>query len=195
MPHLGVMSESGSERCLNRLRRHVRSWLALWGIGELDQTLSIEWSSRLSRSLGRAFPRQGLVRLSPLLMTARREILLEAVCHEVAHVAVPRLHSRPSRPHGPEWAELVRAAGFPCRIRVPFVQPLVQEASVSTSGDESVVPLRRRRTSTSLYVHTCPVCHARRVAGRRISRWRCAECVAAGLDGRLTVAVLKARSS
>jgi predicted SprT family Zn-dependent metalloprotease len=184
------MLQGDRERRLNELRDHVRSWLALWGMPAFDENLTIEWSSRLHRSLGRAFPRRRLVRLSPHLLTARPDVMLEAVCHEVAHVVVPRLYRGPRRPHGPEWARLIRAAGFPTRIKLPFVDEAPPRA---TAGARALSP--HRYPSTRLYIHVCPVCHARRVARRRITRWRCAACVAAGLDGRLTVEVMKARSS
>lgn len=185
-----VMVHSDRDRRLNELQDHVRSWLALWGLRDFDEGLTIEWSSRLYRSLGRAFPRQGLVRLSPLLLAARPEVVLEAVCHEVAHVMVHRLHRAPCRPHGPEWAQLVRAAGFPTRVRVPFVD----EGSARTTEGAGAAA-RHPGSSIRLYVHACPVCHVRRVARRRVPRWRCAACVAAGLDGRLAVEVMKAQSS
>jgi len=175
-----MMHISEGERRLKDLRVPIRSWLALWGVPGLDKTLTIEWSSRLQSSLGRAFPSRRLVRLSPLLIPAGAEVALEAVCHELAHVAVSRLHRSPCRPHGPEWARLVRAAGFPIRIRVPFDD----KTATRSAGTRAVT---RLRPAIRIYVHTCPVCHLRRLARRRISRWRCAACVGAGLDGRLDI--------
>jgi predicted SprT family Zn-dependent metalloprotease len=182
----GTMVQTDRPRRLSEIRHHVRCWLALWGMPGFDENLTIEWSSRLRRSLGRAVPSRRLVRLSHLLLTARRKLVLETVCHEVAHVAVPVLHRNPCRPHGPEWAELVRTAGFAPRNRV----------NQSARGQAATVSVRRPSgAGVRLYVHTCPVCHARRLARRRISRWRCADCVTAGLDGRLTVEAIRARSS
>jgi ribosomal protein L37AE/L43A len=37
------------------------------------------------------------------------------------------------------------------------------------------------------YLHWCPVCHSRRFARRPMARWRCAECVDAGLPGALQI--------
>jgi hypothetical protein len=48
---------------------------------------------------------------------ALRDLLEEVLCHELAHVAVYRLHGRAVRPHGPEWKGLVAAAGFKPRAR------------------------------------------------------------------------------
>src|SRR5438034_4497139 len=106
---------------LHEIRGDVRSWLALWRVPELEGRLRIEWSWRLRRSLGRAFPQRSLVRLSPLLLDSPRELFAEAVCHEVAHVVAPLLRGS-GRPHGPAWHELVRAAGFVPRIRIPIVR-------------------------------------------------------------------------
>jgi predicted SprT family Zn-dependent metalloprotease len=165
------------------LQRHVRCWVALWGIPDLDERLTIEWSPRLRRSLARAFPARNLVRLSPALLTAPRRLVLETLCHELAHVVVRKMHRGHRRPHGPEWAELVTAAGFPPRTRVPFASDTPTDAAC-----------RRRTTSRLLYLHACPVCHARRLARRRVTRWRCAACVAAGLEGRLKISVVEAPS-
>jgi predicted SprT family Zn-dependent metalloprotease len=149
---------------------HVRTWARLWGVPGLDARLSIEWSRRLRRSLGRAFPQRGLVKLSAALRSAPAERVLETLCHEVAHIAVLELHGAPCRPHGPEWAALVRAAGFVPSVRL--------RGTTERPGD------------VRLYLHWCPVCHARRVARRAVRRWRCAGCVGAGLDGTLNVVTL-----
>jgi predicted SprT family Zn-dependent metalloprotease len=177
------------QQCVTELRNHARWWLALWGVPSVAESLTIEWSSRLRRSLGRAIPSRCLVRLSPFLLTARRALVLETVCHEVAHLVVPLLHREPCRPHGPEWAQLLSAAGFSPRSRVCLTDDVSSRIPVGT-----VSTPRHRTSGARLYVHTCPVCHIRRLARRRISRWRCAACVTAGLDGRLTLEIIKARS-
>ncbi|HLE72474.1 MAG TPA: hypothetical protein VJH87_22540 [Vicinamibacteria bacterium] len=38
-----------------------------------------------------------------------------------------------------------------------------------------------------LHGHRCPVCQLFRAARRLMSRWRCAACVASGLEGRLSI--------
>jgi len=165
------------------VQRHVRCWIALWGLPDLDERLTIEWSPRLRRSLARAFPSRNLVKLSPALLTAPRRLVLEALCHELAHVVVHKMHRRRRRPHGLEWARLVQAAGFPPRTRVPLAGDTPTGAACG-----------RRTTSGLLYLHACPVCHVRRLARRRVTRWRCAACVAAGLEGRLMISVVEAPS-
>ncbi|HET7314302.1 SprT-like domain-containing protein [Salinisphaera sp.] len=52
-----------------------------------------------------------------LLASHSREMLDQTVPHEVAHVAVYRLHGRRARPHGAEWKALMHAFGVdasPC---------------------------------------------------------------------------------
>jgi predicted SprT family Zn-dependent metalloprotease len=46
-----------------------------------------------------------------------RDLLVEAVCHGLAHDAAYRLHGPFARPHGPEWKRLVTRAGFSSRTR------------------------------------------------------------------------------
>jgi predicted SprT family Zn-dependent metalloprotease len=58
-------------------------------------------------------------------------ILEEVLCHELAHVAVYRLHGRSVRPHGPEWKRLVRQVGF--------------GAATHVQGDRRVWPSSMRR--------------------------------------------------
>jgi SprT protein len=95
------------------------------------------------------------------------------LCHEMAHLAVRKLHGRHVRPHGPEWRALLRSAGFEPRSRLP-----------SPNGDPR--PKRKRR-APYVYLHRCPVCQRYRIARRLMSRWRCSDCVTSGLEGRLTV--------
>src|SRR5262245_3745735 len=178
------------DRHLSEVRDHIQLWLALWGNPLLAESLNLEWSARLYRSLGRAFPNRRLVRLSPALLTARRDLMLEAVCHEVAHIVVGLTHRRPCQPHGPEWAGLVRTAGFEPRIRVPLSNVTALKKSAGTLRRP-----RARATNRRIFIHSCPVCHMRRVAWRHINRWRCADCTAAGLEGRLVVEVIRAKSS
>ena len=40
--------------------------------------------------------------------------------------------------------------------------------------------------------HFCPVCHFERIAKRRVANWRCPECRAIGLPGRLHVEQMSA---
>lgn len=143
-----------------------------WGLRGFEQSLRVEWGLRFRRSLGRVQLNRRVVRLSAELATAPVAVLLEVLCHEIAHLAVRDLHGR-CQPHGPEWAALVRAAGFKPRRRIPWSPPAPQPQRV---------PAQRRQ-----YIHHCPVCHLRRTARRPVPQWRCAACVAVGLPGRLEI--------
>ncbi len=144
-----------------------------WGLPGFEQSLRVEWSRRLRRSLGRVHLERRVVRVSVELAGGPSTLLLEVVCHEVAHLAARDLHGRRCQPHGPEWAALVRAAGFEPRRRIPWSTPFLPAQRAAG---------RRRR-----YVHRCPVCHFERPAWRPVRQWRCAGCVAAGLSGRLEI--------
>jgi SprT protein len=157
------------DSCLRSLER----WLDLWDVPHLDARSRIEWSPRLTTSLGRCYPDKKLVRIASHLERAPDGLLNEVLCHEMAHLAVRELHGRSARPHGPEWKALMEKAGFEPRTRLP--------------SPEGALPPRRRRRSPYLYVHRCPVCQLARSARRLMSRWRCAACVASGLEGRLAI--------
>ena len=120
-----------------------------------------------------------LVRLASALRDGPRAAVAEVLCHEVAHVAAYRIHRRRIRPHGSEWAELVRRAGFTPRTKFdPKDWPELRLPKA---------PRRRRRAAAVVYLHRCPVCQAARVARRPVRRWCCAACVDAGLTGELVI--------
>ncbi len=144
-----------------------------WGVNHLHSHLSIIFSSRFRSSLGRCDPQTGEIRLASFLLNAEPSLLMEALTHEAAHAAVYQLHGRTERPHGPEWRELMRRAGFEPRARVP------------SNLLEGIAPASPTKTVT--WQHQCPVCHITRIAHTAARRWRCALCIADGLEGRLTV--------
>ena len=155
------------------IRRAVLKWGRQWNTPGLAQGLSVEYSERLKRSLGRCFPSRARILLHSSLRSTSRKRLLEVLCHEVAHVATYQLHGRDVRPHGLEWSALVTAAGFSARAR---------------ANCDVVLPPRRSQSRRPLTVeHLCPVCLSRRLARRAVPQWRCAECIAAGLDGELLI--------
>ena len=171
---------------LSGLQKHIASWLALWGAPSLRERLTVEWSSRLSRSLGRAYPGRCLIRLSPALRALPRARLVETLCHELAHVAAPVIFGRRCRPHGTEWESLVRTAGFEPSVRL-------NPGRRGRRARNSSAPASR--ASLVRYLHACEVCHSRRLARRPVHRWRCAPCVNDGLEGRLRVMVVQVRTS
>jgi len=151
----------------------IRDWQLRWGVSDLADRVRIEPGPRLRRALGRCHAARGLIRIHPALFEEPEAFLREVVCHELAHVAVHRLHGSAPRPHGREWAALMRAAGYEPRARVPVSQ-LPAAMRVATT------PRRR-------WCHTCPVCGATRTAGRPVYRWHCRPCWEAGLGGRLEI--------
>jgi predicted SprT family Zn-dependent metalloprotease len=154
-----------------KLRRLIVRFQRRWGrIGR--DGLSVEVSDRLRRSLGSFSRRTRTVRLSSaLFQRGHATLLAEVVCHELAHALV---HERfgGKRPHGREWRDLVARAGFEPLVRVSIKSP----KSSSFHG-------RARQ----VWVHRCPVCQMSRRASLRVQRWRCAACVAAGLEGKLEI--------
>jgi SprT protein len=169
-----------AEAELQRLRRLVGTWAAAWGVPGLERHLRFSFSRRLTRSVGRFSSAGPEVRLAAWLLASSPELREEAACHETAHAAVLELHGRRLRPHGPEWRVLMHAAGFPPRVSIP----------------EHELPAEIRRSAAPagiLWEHRCPVCQATRLARRRVSRWRCARCRAAGLSGELIIRSRPAR--
>jgi len=148
-------------------------WLHLWHTPDLATRTTVEWSPRLTRSLGRCYPQRHLIRIASYLESAEPALLEEVLCHELAHLAARERHGDRIRPHGPEWKALMRAAGYEPKTRLPVPAELA--------------PRSARPRPRYLYIHRCPVCQISRAARRTVRRWRCAVCLAAGLDGKLTV--------
>lgn len=157
----------------NTLRRKVGAWVILWGVPDLKRFVTFSFSGSLRGTLARCRPAEGRIVLRECLSGSLRQQLEEALCHELAHVAVYRLYGRRVRPHGLEWQALMRLAGFEPRTRV-FQTTLNSKSSIDT--------LPRR-----IFEHRCPVCQAVRAARRPITNWRCAQCMDAGLDGTLAI--------
>jgi predicted SprT family Zn-dependent metalloprotease len=160
---------------LARIPALLRDWGHRWGLADLGRSVQVEWGRRFRRSLGRVHLDRRVVRLAEELALAPPELLREVLCHEIAHLAARDLHGRHCRPHGPEWAALVRAAGFAPRRRIPWSPP-------SSPSQPKRAGARARG-----YIHRCPVCHLRWTAGRPVRQWRCPACVAAGLSGQLEI--------
>lgn len=156
-------------------RTSVNKWVALWGVPELADDTTIEWSGRMTSSLGRSHPRTRLVRIAAYLKRAEPALVEEVLCHEMAHVAAYAIHGENlRRPHGPEWKELMVAAGYPPKVRME-VPP-------------GLAPKRTRRRSRFVYLHLCRWCKMSRLARRAMRRWRCARCRNNGFDGKLEIA-------
>lgn len=160
----------------------IRGWARTWGVAGLELRVRIELSRRMSRALGRCIPSQGLVRLNAHLLDGPRELLIEVLCHEVAHVAAHELAGKKRhRPHGRQWAALMRAAGFAPHVRMDV------NSGPHGAFLRSLTPRSRKQRSGARYEHRCPICQVYRMARRPVRQWRCAACVRAGLDGELVI--------
>jgi predicted SprT family Zn-dependent metalloprotease len=154
------------------VRDSMRRWFLLWGLAGFEQSAAICFSSRMTRAFGRCYVKQRRVVIAGRLRELPLSILEEVLCHECAHLAAVELFGENCRPHGPEWAGLVRSAGFEARRCL-----VLDENAISTPN----------RQHSDVYVHFCPVCQAQRVARRVVRAWRCAGCRSLGLDGQLEV--------
>ena len=131
---------------------------------------SIRINPRLTTTLARLLVNDNLIEFNLTVARLGARSRREVICHEAAHFVVWQRHGRAARPHGPEWAALVKLAGFePKASRVRCGQP------------------KRRPATKQVFRHMCPVCHFSKRAARRMSRWRCPECRAIGLDGRFRI--------
>ena len=153
------------------MEEFLQSWCRAWGVADLAPRISVEISTRMTRSLGRCYPDQKLIRIAQFVLDQSKELFQEVLCHEAAHLAAYEIHGRTIRPHGPEWKVLIQQAGY--------------EPKVKLSGD-CAFPTRPPRSNLR-YEHRCPVCQATRFAKRPMRRWRCAQCVKSGLSGRLEI--------
>jgi predicted SprT family Zn-dependent metalloprotease len=117
-----------------------------------------------------------VIELSRRLLARNRRLRLEVLCHEAAHLAVRERAGRAARPHGPEWAELMRAAGFAPRATI---------AGPCRPGRAAAAP--RRQNPSVAYEHRCPVCQFTRRARCPVPAWHCKSCVDAGLPGKLLI--------
>jgi len=103
---------------LDAFRPQVERWEAAWGLPGLSDSVTVEFSRRLRSSFGNCRSAEGKIRLAERLRNGNRRLLEEILCHELAHVAVHRLHGPRARPHGPEWRRLMARAGFSPRARI-----------------------------------------------------------------------------
>jgi len=142
----------------------------LWQCPVLAERTTVTVNARLRSSLGRAFPGRWRIELHKGLIEATPALVDEVVSHEAAHLVAYARHGYRIRPHGREWAALMRAAGHAPKAR-----------------HDEVLPGLSRARSAARIEHRCPVCDVARVARRTMRAWRCRRCVEAGRSGRLTI--------
>lgn len=95
----------------------LQGWCNLWGAGDLVPEITVELSSRMTRSLGRCYPDRNLIRIAIFVLDESDKLFEEVLCHEAAHLAAYHLHGKSIRPHGYEWKALVQQAGYAPAVR------------------------------------------------------------------------------
>lgn len=143
----------------------LSKWAKVWHVPSLSHRVSIAYSPRLRKSIGRARPHTGKIVLSTRCAGLPRALLFEIVCHEAAHIAVHVLHGTHAKPHGPEWRKLVQVAGY---------RPCTTLRNRGLAGNSAVANLSRR------HHYRCPVCQEDYYTRRRNSRLVCTACHHAG---------------
>ena len=161
---MGSTKTLTSNAATRLIQRELASLSKSWGVELRD--VDVRFSKRLRVSMGRAALRTQRVSLSTAIRSAGQ--LRDVLRHELAHIAVVRLGVRGEGHHGQTWQRLLRTIGTKPTTRV-------------------AVPGFVRRTQARRFRHECAVCDFVRYAKRAVTTWRCADCVAAGLDGSLTI--------
>ena len=121
------------------IHRALQSWCHVWAADDLAAQITVEFSSRMTRSLGRCYPERNLIRIAQFVLEDSDALVQEVLCHEAAHLAAHHLYGSSIRPHGPEWKALMLAAGYPPSVRFKL-------ASISRPP----VKARKRRTLVSI---------------------------------------------
>ena len=156
------------------LFKTAREALCFWCEPVLARSLRVELSLRMTRSLARAFPAIGLIRVSQSVMDLPHDQVRLVMWHEAAHLVVAERHGTTVRPHGAQWAALLTGAGITASTRM------------SAALAESAMP-SAARTKRDHYRHRCIGCHAIALARRPMTRRRCLPCLRAGLSGELVI--------
>ena len=163
----------------------LRQLATLWKAPVLS-AIPLVVHPRLSRTLGRLVGRPWRIELGPRVLVSEKR-LREVVTHEGAHAALA-MKAGPSHPapHGPEWRGLMALAGYPDARGAQWRCHTGTGQSPRQKQKPKQQPKPNTRSATA-YDHWCPVCHSSRLGRRPVKAWRCAACVAAGLDGRLEI--------
>jgi predicted SprT family Zn-dependent metalloprotease len=159
----------------------LRQLATLWKAPALVD-IPVALNPRLSRTLGRLAGRPKRIELGPRALVSSKR-LREVVTHEGAHaaLALKAVTSQPA-PHGPEWRRLMALAGYPQATAAHW-----HCHSPAGQSPQQKQPPKPKPQPAITYDHWCPVCQSSRQARRPVKAWRCAACVAAGLDGTLEI--------
>jgi predicted SprT family Zn-dependent metalloprotease len=161
--------------------RLLRQLATLWEAAALVD-IPVALNGRLSRTLGRLVSRPWRIELGPRALVSSKS-LREVVTHEGAHAALAaKAGPSQSAPHGPEWRRLMALAGYPQATGAHW-----HCHSPAGQSPQQKQPPNPKPQPANTYDHWCPVCQSSRQARRPVKAWRCAACVAAGLDGRLEI--------
>jgi len=115
----------------------------------------LEWSKRMVKTLGLAYPTKNVIRLSAWLNAEQAESTLR---HELAHIATGKNGAR--HPHGPQWKKWAIELGAP-PVRASANGPAnapVRKATYSLWGLECPkcgLRLARKRVRKGLYHRDC----------------------------------------
>lgn len=159
------------------LNKQALGWVRLWCVPSLLQRILFRRNPLLRTTIARWREKQHCLELGPQFFSLTK-CQDEILCHELAHVAALLIHGSGISSHGPEWHALVKAAGYS------------PSSVLKTSKSNSAL---LKNTSSWWYEHRCPVCHAVHFARKRMSQWRCAECIQLGLPGLLIVSRLEGK--
>ena len=122
---------------------------SVWSVPRLPATVSVVFSSRLTRSLGRADVRRRRITLAADL-TGTGPFVEEVLCHELAHIVAFDLVGDSERTHGPTWQRLVREAGFvPTRRLQSPASPRDSHAHTPRMSGRSFAPCGQTLTEIS----------------------------------------------
>jgi predicted SprT family Zn-dependent metalloprotease len=160
-------------------RRLILELARTWKVPRAALAVQFVVNSRLRRSVARYLRKARVIQLGPRFfsVSSRHE---EILCHELAHAAVDFVYGTRAKVHGPEWRQLVEAAGYHPAAQAAFT-------SLASRAASRQVAKTPRSFPGTVYVHRCPVCQMVRRARRPVPQWRCAACVAAGLSGTLQI--------
>jgi predicted SprT family Zn-dependent metalloprotease len=142
------------------LESQARQLLRQLGADNLAREIRVEWNPRLKTCAGRAYYREKLISLNPLVRDndlvsvggQSRSDIDRTLRHELAHLLAQwRVGRRRIAPHGPEWREACRDLGIANEARC-------HNLSFATK----VYPTR--------FVYVCPNCRREFPRVRRIRR-------------------------
>jgi predicted SprT family Zn-dependent metalloprotease len=193
-PGTAPLPATARRRAVHQLRRLA----VLWERPGLER-VQVVVHPGLRRTLGRFSLRTRQIELSPAVLPG--ETLIDVLTHEAAHAALAEDATKPARPHGPEWQQLMAVAGIAnasatrwCRranrAKAKVTDRTQPSPSASTRSTQPKTTSRRTEPHAkpaTTYDHWCPVCQASRRAKKPVRAWRCTACVAAGLAGRLHI--------